>query len=242
MLTTVRSRLAAATGAAYVVLVGVGNQINVSGTDQSTHPTGEAVLRDVGRQVGSTSATIGFLLELCGFVAFIAFLGYLVFAMLGRRSDGAPRLGVAGGTAVVAGVTMLAIKLGSAAPIGVLVLDRTTISPQLAQVLNDMNSVAFVVGWLPYAVFVAGAALGLRRAELVGRPTAYIGAAIGVIGVAATAIGLHSPLGANPMPFLLGLLWTLAVSVRLAVRPGARARAAASSAISAQSAVAATGA
>ena len=39
-------------------------------------------------------------------------------------------------------------------------------------------------------------------------------------GLALSIIGIHDPLGANPLAFLLGLAWLLAVSVRLAIRPG----------------------
>jgi hypothetical protein len=115
---------------------------------------------------------------------------------------------------------MLAVKLGSAAPLRVLGLDHGHISPQLAQVLNDMSGVAFVISWLPFAIFVAAAAAGLHRAAPVGRPTAYSGLVLGVAGLALSIAGVHDPLGANPLAFLLGLGWLLAVSVRLAVRPG----------------------
>ena len=70
---------------------------------------------------------------------------------------------------------MLAIKLGSAAPIVALDLDRHSLSPQLAQLLNDINGGAFVISWLPFAVLVAAMAAALRQAGLVGKPTAYIG-------------------------------------------------------------------
>ncbi|MFZ0001958.1 MAG: hypothetical protein WAK76_20910 [Trebonia sp.] len=40
-------------------------------------------------------------------------------------------------------------------------MDRppSTISPQLALILNDLGSVAFVISWLPPAIFVAAAVL-----------------------------------------------------------------------------------
>ena len=62
--------------------------------------------------------------------------------------------------------------------------------------------------------------MALRESALVGKPTAYIGAFLGVAGVALAIVGLHDPFGANPVTFLLGLLWLLVVSVRLAVKPG----------------------
>lgn len=219
MLTTVRDRLGAAMGALFVVFIVIGNQINTSGTDQSAHPSGEAVLRDAAHQVGSVSATVGFVLEIAGFVAFIGFLGYLSDAWRRRTDRSAGNL--AAGIAAVAGVIMLAIKLGSAAPVGAIGMDRKTMDPGLAQALSDMNGMSFVLSWLPFAVFVGAAALAMRKTALVGRPTAYIGAFIGVAGVVLAIVGLNDPINnGNPAAFLLGLIWTLVVSVRLAVKPG----------------------
>jgi hypothetical protein len=218
MSTSIRDRIGAATGAAFVVLIMVGNQMASSGPAESAHPTGEQVLRDVAHQASSATVTAGFVLEALGFAAFIGFLGYLADVL--RRAPGRGPGGIAAGTAIVSGAVMLAVKLGSAAPLGTLAIDYGHVSPQVAQVLNDMSGVAFVISWLPFAIFVAAAAAGLHRAGLVGRPTAYSGLALGVAGVALSIAGVHDPVGANPLAFLLGLLWLLAVSVRLTVRPG----------------------
>ena len=224
MSTTLRDRIGAATGAAFVALILVGNGMTSGvSTADSAHSTGEQILRDVAHQASSTTFTAGFVLEALGFAAFIGFLGYLA-DVLHRRVPGRGPGGIAAGTAVVSGAIMLAIKLGSAAPLGALAIDYGHISPQLAQVLNDMSGMAFIISWLPFAIFVAAAAAGLHRASLVGRPTAYSGLALGVAGVALSIAGVHDPLGANPLAFLLGLAWLLAVSVRLAVRPGTGAR------------------
>ena len=78
---------------------------------------------------------------------------------------------------------------------------RDGISPEMARVLTDMNSAAFVVDWLPTGMFVAGAALAARVAPSSLR----------------AVTGVHV-LAANALPFLLCLLWILLVSVRLAVQ------------------------
>lgn len=213
-----RDRIGAATGAVFVALIMVGNQMASGGSADSAHPTGEQVLSDVARQASSATFTAGLILEVLGFVAFIGFLGYLANVL--RRVPGRGSVGIAAGAAVVSGAVMLAVKLGSAAPLGALTVDHGQISPQLALVLNDLGSVAFVISWLPCAIFVAATAAGLYRAALVGRPTACIGLALGVAGLALSIAGVYDPLGANPLAFLLGLLWLLAVSVRLAVKPG----------------------
>ncbi|HEX4699143.1 MAG TPA: hypothetical protein VH857_07255 [Actinomycetes bacterium] len=216
MPTTVRYRLAAATGAAYILLILVGNTLSTRGASTAAHPTGAAVLRDVERQMNSAAATAGFVMEILGFTLFIVFLGYLAAVLRTRR--GQPD--VMAGTAVIAGVVMLAVKLGSAAPMGALMLDRHQVTPLLARVLSDVNSVAFVISWIPMGVFVAALALALRTAGLAGRPTAYSGAVIGLAGIALGVLGVNDPLNANPVPFLLGLIWILVVSARLAFRRG----------------------
>jgi len=218
MSTIIRDRIGAATGAAFVVLAVVGNDMASGGSSQSARPTGEQVLNDVAHQASSPAYAAGFVLEGLGFVAFIGFLGYLAYVL--RRARGHGPGGIAAGAAVVSGAVMLAVKLGSAAPLGALAIDYSHMSPQLALVLNDLSGVAFVICWLPFAVFVAAAAAALHGAGLVGRPTAYIGLGLGAAGLALSIAGVYDPVGANPLSFLLGLAWLLAVSVRLAVRPG----------------------
>ena len=215
MLTTARDRVGAALGALYVVLIVIGNALATAGTDQSSHPSGEHVLRDVIRMHGSTKATVGYSLEVLGFLALMGFLGFLADTV--RRYGGRTR--IAGGTAIVSALVMLAVKLGSAAPAIVLNTNRHTLTPQLAQVLNDLNGAAFVIGWLPFAVFVGTTGAALRAAGGIGRPTHVIAVALGVAGVLLGILGMRDVTGANPMAFLLGLLWVLVVSVRLAVRP-----------------------
>ena len=87
----------------------------------------------------------------------MVFLGYLAatFARARFVDDWSPILGA---TAVVSGITMIAIKLGSAALLVALAMDRHQLNPTLARVLNDINGAAFVLSWLPTAVFVGAAA------------------------------------------------------------------------------------
>jgi hypothetical protein len=221
----VRDRLGACAGALFVVLAFAGNALSTAGTSKAAHPTGEQVLRDVAHQAASRGATVGFVLELLGFVAFIAFLAFLTDRLLrpdGRTATGsATRVNVAAAAAIMAGVLMLAVKVGSAVFVGVLLLDRTRLGPQFAQVLNDLNSVAFVLARLPFAVFASALAVGLHRAGLVGRPTAYLGYGLGIAGLVLALIGLQDAANANPLAFLATTLWFAGVSVRLAVRPGA---------------------
>jgi hypothetical protein len=220
---TVRDRLGAVTGAAFVVLSLVGNSLASAGPAEPAHPAGDQVLRDAARQVSSASVTAGVALEALGFAAFLVFLGYLADVL--RRNTGGRGGGIAAGAGIVSAAVMVAVKLGSAVPVVTLWADHSAISPQLALVLNDLGAVAFVVSWLPAAIFVAAAAAALLRAGLVGRPTAYCGFVLGAAGLILSIIGIHDPFSANALAFVFGLFWLLAVSVRLAIRPGTGASA-----------------
>jgi len=218
--TTLRDRMWAATGALFVILILLGNAMNTAGTSTDAHPTGDRLLEDLAHQAASSSARVGLVLEVLGFTIAMAFVGYLADVL--RRSDSG-RVGFAG-TAVVAGATMLAIKLTSGASILVAHVNRADLEPGLARVINDIGGALFVISWLPTAVFVGAGALALHEARLVGRPTAIIGAGLGLAGVVLTLVALPDATSGNPIAFLLGLVGILVVSVRLAVRPGIATR------------------
>jgi hypothetical protein len=177
------------TGAAFVALILIGNPTTNAGPAQNTGPAGEQLLRDAAYQASSVGGAAGVAFELLAFAAFICFPGYLA-DVLRRAARGRPG-SLAAGAAVVSGAVTLAVKLGSGAPVLESWADHGHIGPQLALVLNDLASVTFVIGWLPFAVFVAAAAAALHRVDLDGRPTAYAGLLLGIAGVALSVIGAH---------------------------------------------------
>jgi hypothetical protein len=215
-------RFGALTGAASVVAVLVGS--DVLGTppgDQQTHPSGQQDLDNVQWLASSGSAQVGVSMELLGFALLIIFIGYV-----------ATRLRPVGWLATAAlagGLVEVAIKLGSGAPMFAAYLLRDEITPATARLLVDMNSVAFVLSWLPMGIFVACAAgAGLLTHDL-GRVLGWAGVIVGTASVIATAAtGVHV-LSAFFVPYVLSLLWILVVSSRWglagivhprAVRPG----------------------
>lgn len=214
MFKRIGDRLGPAAGLAYVVCVFVGNAISSGGGEQGGQVGGQQVIADTLRQSGSASATLGFVLEFLGFLALMGFIGYLA-AVSGARRPAAI-------TAVVAGGTVLAIKLGSVVPATTLFVERRTIAPSLAQALADMGTVAFVLTWLPFAVFVWAVAIALLGGHRVGRPTAYIGVVLGVAGVLLGLLGINDPMNAVPIGFLLINLWLLVIAVRFTVHPPAQ--------------------
>jgi hypothetical protein len=89
-------------------------------------------------------------------------------------------------------------------------------------VLIDMNGAAFVTDWLPTGLFVACAAGAALACRAVGRILGWGGVAAGSItSITVVVAGVHA-MTATFLPYLLCLLWLLAVSVRLAVQRTAR--------------------
>jgi hypothetical protein len=208
-------RVGAASGAVYVGLLIVGGSMMTSGTTDTTRPTGEQVLSNLRRTAESGSAKVGLALALLGFAAFAAFLGYLHGVL--RRAEGQQRSWLPT-AAVFAGISALVIKWGSGSFVGAAILRKDEISPDLARTLNDLDSAAFWTSWLPYAVFVGLTAVVILRTRFVPRGFGWVGLVLAVAGVATSAsVDLQiSDLGAAP--YLLSVLWVLALSGVLAIR------------------------
>ncbi len=207
---SISDRLGAGCGAAYVLLIVAGNQL-AFGSSQDPHPSGARDLADFAAPA-TTGQVVGQTLELTGFLVFTFFLGWLAHQLRRRGGAGA----WLGGTAALAGGITLAVKIASILPVGAAILDHAELTPSAARVLADMNAVAFVVTFLPFSAFLIAAGTGLMASRATGRAAGYIGVVIGVLLLAVTLIGKGSPVDTNPMPFLIGLLWLLVISIRLA--------------------------
>jgi hypothetical protein len=97
-------------------------------------------------------------------------------------------------------------------------LDHAVLTPALARVLADMNGAAFVVTLLPFGVFLLAAGLAILSSRALGRIAGWTAVVIGAAGVVLTLATGVDPVTTNVLPFLLGMLWVLVVSIRLAVR------------------------
>jgi hypothetical protein len=212
-------RIGAACGAAYVVLALVGNGIATQGAEQSNDPTGAQALQYIDHSLHSTAARVGTAMEIVAFVAFAFFIGWLG-PFLRRAGGPASWLG---NVAVVGGVATLAVKIGSVAPELALEDERNHVSASLARVVYAMAGAGFVLSFLTFAIFMLGAGASILSSGALGRVTGWVAVLLGVAGV--TVVCATTSQDANPVPFLLSLLWILIVSVRLAwrgprVRPG----------------------
>jgi len=209
------SRLGAATGLGYVVLVVVGNDVVSSGGDGPafTDPAAEVGAYLVAHPP-TTTTYAGAFLELLGLLCFVAFVAKL-FCVLRRAEGGDGFLSV---TALGAGLLSAALKLGSG-PAALVAYNRAGegIDPQLAAALLDMNGFAFVLTFALDALMLAAAAAVVLHTAVLPR---WLGIAAGVTAplLLATVAGAAS---VPPVAMLLVLLWIAAVSVVLVRRAGA---------------------
>jgi len=210
-------RVGALCGTAYVVLILVGNQISTGG-GQAAHPSGEDDLADFARMHDSLSAVAGMTMEVVGFVAFVFFVAWLVQRLRDQGGAAAWLAGAAG----IAGTTTLAVKIASFMPIAAGVTNRRTLDAATAQVLTDMNSAAFVITFLTFGVFLLACGLAILVSGWLGRIAGWSSTVLGALGIVATLVSATDPVNANPVPFLLGLLWILVISIKLALRGPAR--------------------
>lgn len=211
-------RIGAASGAAYVALILVGNGIATGNGQQSNDPTGQQVLQYADQAAHSSVAAVGQAMEVLGFVALAFFIAWLVPTL--RRAGGpAPWLS---NVVLLGGVGTLAVKIATIAPEAAIDAGRQTLDPGIAKALYDISGAGFVVSFIPFAILMLGLGGAVLTTGILGRFAGWSAIVLGVAGLAVVVTA--QSLDANPMPFMLGLLWLLVVSVRLAWRGPRRAR------------------
>lgn len=196
------TRAGSLTGAGFVAAVLVGNSLTESAA-------GTGVLGDLEAVANSTAARIGLALELVGFVLLLVFVAGVV-ARAAR--------GTAAHVALLAGGAAVAVKVASAAAVLGALQRRADLDEAAATALVATNDAAFTLFWMGYGVFAVASASALSG--VVGDGLRWSGTVLGSLTVAAGVLGSVTG-AAVPIPFLLTLLWTVALSVVLAVR-GAR--------------------
>jgi hypothetical protein len=165
-----------------------------------------AVLVVVGNAIYTEGGgtTLGYSVELLGYVALAVFVSWIALSF-DAVHRGATML------AVVGGATMIAVKLGgwTAARSSL----EESLAPEVAAGLAQVDEVAFVLGWLPYGLFVIGLSLAAGRAGRLPRPMAWVGVATGLGCVLAVPVSSTEPF---VLPWLFSLLWLIAASTLLA--------------------------
>jgi hypothetical protein len=210
--TTLTDRLGALSGAAYVLLILVGNQIATGGGGDA-HPSGATDLAYFNDAVPA-SRVVGESMEVLGILVFLFFLGWLAQALRSRSGTAA----WLANTATIAGVVTISVKIASVLPLAAGELDGRELSPTMARILTDMNGAGFVITFLPFGVFLFSVGCAILSSGLLGKVAGWTGVVFGALCVLVTLATQTDPVDTNPMPFLAGLVWVLVVSVRLGTK------------------------
>jgi hypothetical protein len=172
---------------------------------------GDTILADA-RDGFPAIAYVAFTLELLGFAALAVLFAWLVVFLFKR----AP---VAAVTTGIAGTAMLAVKVGSAGPMMVVYSMPEKLDPVTAEAFISLNDQSFVVsGFLLCLAFLA-AGVGLLETEF-PRWLGWWAAVAGGLGVVAGIVGITRPDNYVPIPFLLCLVWMIAVAITTVTRAG----------------------
>ena len=213
MNTSLLTRVGAACGALYVVIAILANDVLGSSSPDST--ASAATIGAWWRANPPTSGdwALGFL-ELVALLCFPVFV--ITLAWLLQRADGGATwlpwavLGM--------GLVSAAVKIASGAPMFALAWRANDgISNGLAAAMVDMNGAAFVLTWALDAVVLAAAGGVILRTRCLPRWLGWFALATAPLLLANIPMAISGP----PL-FLLALIWIVATSITLVLRPEAR--------------------
>jgi hypothetical protein len=145
------------------------------------------------------------MLEAVGLIALCVVMACLVVAV-------APLRPTAAATGGIAGAAMVGVKIGSAAPVMAAYLLADSIDAQTTSVLIGLNDAAFVLSGLLMSLAFGALGIGLWHADG-PRWVTRTPAVLGVLGVGAGVAGIAEPDAYVPVPFLLLLVWMLALAL-----------------------------
>jgi hypothetical protein len=170
---------------------------------------GEKILAEA-RDGLPAMAYVAFPLELLGFAALAVLFAWLV-AFLFERAP------VAAVTTAIAGSAMIAVKVGSAGPWMVVNSIPEKLDPATAEILISMNDQSFVISGFLMCVAFLTAGFGLLASEF-PRWLAWWATVAGGLGVVAGMAGIVRPEAYVPIPYLLCLVWMIAVAIATVMR------------------------
>lgn len=175
--------------------------------------SGEAILSAASTEM-TTPQAISVVLHLVGFLALAAVLGVLA-AGLARRTPALAAM------AAIAGAAAIAVKISEAMTGMALRTHGDAVDPATAELLVGIDEAGFIVYGFLFSAAFAAVGLGLAR----GSGPAWLGwAAViaGGLGVLAATVGVVTG-SYVPVPFLLLLLWLLALGIVAARNPSRQA-------------------
>lgn len=165
-----------------------------------------AVLAVVGNGIYTDGAypLVGYGLELLGYTALALFAAWAATSLRASREWAATLL-------AVGAMGMIAVKLGGWA--AVWASQQTGTPTETAAALVAFDDSAWVVGWLPYGLFVVGLSLAALGDGRLPRPVAWTGVAIGIGCLVAVPVSTSEPF---VLPWLISLVWLITASTLLA--------------------------
>lgn len=202
---TVMDRVGALSGATYFVLANIAMAI---GSDPALpdEPTGQESLDGLDRLAANPLAQASISVELFAFVGWMVFVGYVAWRVRAA--------GWLAAVVLVGGITQIAVKVGSLAPLISTYVLRDEISPELALVLTHTGQASFKIGLLPAGLFALAAAIAALITHELGRILAWTGIVAGVTNiVVASVTGLNVGQAPFVPSILLIMFWVFAVSL-----------------------------
>lgn len=154
-------------------------------------------------------AYVAYSLELVGFVALGVFMACLVVT-LWRPAP------VAAVTTAVIGSSMLAVKIGSIAPTMALRTSGEGIDAATAEVIVGIGDAAFIVAGFLLCLSLAAAGIGLLKTDF-PRWLAWWPVVCGGLGTVAGMVGILEPDAYVFIPFLLLMVWMIALGITTAI-------------------------
>ena len=178
---------------------------------EDTANTGATILAEAAANQ-SVAAQISLALFLAGFAALIVVLA-VIAAAIARRTP------VLSGVVVVAGAVAVAIKLAEAQTGIALRQTADVLDPGTAEALVAIDEAGFALYGFLLALALGAAGLGLLRSGVVAAWLGWWATVAGGLGVATATIGLVFPDAYVPIPFMLLLVWLIALGMAGARRP-----------------------
>ena len=163
----------------------------------------------VGQPVAAMVSNVLFLV---GFVALIVVLGVLAAAI--ARSS--PALS---GIVTVGGAASVAIKLSEAQTGMALRETAGVLDPGTAEALVAIDEAGFAVYGFLLALSLGAAGLGILRSGAMAAWLGWWATVMGGLGVLTAAVGIVFPDAYVPLPFVLLLVWLIALGIAGARRP-----------------------
>jgi hypothetical protein len=172
---------------------------------------GRQILAEAGAAVPLTGR-LSVAVFLVGFAALVVVLALLSAAVVARTP-------ILGWVVAIAGAAAVAIKLAEAQTGMALREAADVVDPGTAEVLVGIDEAGFTVYGFLLSLALGAAALGLLSARLVPAWLAWWGVVMGGLGVLTAAAGIVWSPNYVPIPFLLLLVWLVALGIVGARRP-----------------------